>query len=245
MKNYGIGLLLNLAFIIFLSGCLTSNDEPSNPLLISRTVFAEDAEGWEAQFSEYEPGLEDSLKLSFTHDKFMASESIGEVTAVVQSGYATNSDLYMFIKRQISGFKPNTSYSVVFTLELFAQLNEDFSGDLSEDDNGSFLKAAVYTEEPDTLIVDDVDHPGKKIVITNFDKGNDQTVGPNMALIGKLEHTSLNESPLLLIGTSEGDDLFGTTDSEGKMWMMIGVDTNQPLDQSIFYSFIGIEFREI
>jgi len=214
-------------------------------LLVSTTVFAEDAEGWEAQFSEYEPGLEDSLKLSFAHDNFMATESIGEVTAVVQSGYATNSDLFMYIKRQISGFKPNTPYTVVFKLELFAQLNEDFSGDLTDDHNGSFLKASVYTEEPDTLIVDDDDNPGKKIVITNFEKGNDRTTGPNMAMIGKLEHTSVDEAPLLLIGSSEGDDLLGTTDSEGKMWMMIGVDTNQPIYQSIFYSFIGIEFREI
>ena len=245
MKNYGIGLLLNLGWILVLSGCLNNSDEPSNPLLVSTSVFAEDSEGWEAQFSEYEPGLEDSLKLSFTHDKFMATESIGEVTAVVQSGYATNSDLYMYIKRQISGFKPNTSYSVVFTLELFAQLNENFSGNMSDDNNGSFLKAAVYTEEPDTLIVDDIKNPGKKIVITNFSKGDGPTIGPNMALIGKLEHTSLNESPLLLIGTSDGDDLLGTTDNDGKMWMMIGVDTNQPIYQSIFYSFIGIQFREI
>jgi hypothetical protein len=245
MKNYGIGILLNLGWILILTGCLNNSDELSNPLLISTSVFTEDAEGWEAQFSEYEPGLENSLKLSFTHDKFMATESIGEVTAVVQSGYAANSDLFMYIKRQISGFKPNTSYSVVFTLELFAQLNEDFSGDLSDNNNGSFLKAAVYTEEPDTLTVDDIVNPGKKIVITNFNKGDDRTTGPNMALIGKLEHTSVDESPLLLIGTSEGDDLLGTTDNDGKMWMMIGVDTNQPIYQSIFYSFIGIQFREI
>jgi hypothetical protein len=244
MKNYGIGLLIFPGIAFLLSGCLNS-DETTNPLLVSNTVFAEDAEGWEAQFSEYEPGLEDSLKLSFTHDKFMATESIGEVTAVVQSGFATNSDLFMYIKRQISGFKPNTVYSVVFNLELYAQLNEDFSGDLEDNNNGSFLKASVYAEEPDTVIVDDSNNPGMKIVLTNFEKGDDKVTGPNMALIGKLEYTSVNETPLLLIGTTEGDDLLGTTDSEGKMWMMIGVDTNQPIYQSIFYSFIGISFREL
>lgn len=244
MKNYGIGILINMGFLIALSGCLNS-DEVDNPLLVSTTVFAEDAEGWDAQFSEYEPGLEDSLKLSFTHDKIMATETIGEVTAVVQSGYATNSDLFMYIKRQISGFKPNTSYQVVFTLELLAQLNVDFNGDLSDEYYGSFLKAAVYTEEPDTLIVDDIENPGKKTVTTNFDKGNGRTTGPNMALIGKLEYSNVDESPQILIGSSKQDDLIGTTDSEGKMWMMIGVDTNQPIYQSIYYSFIGIEFREL
>lgn len=244
MKNYGKGLFIYLGFFLSLSGCLNS-DEQTNPLLLSNSIFVDDAEGWEAQFSEYEPGLEDSLKLSFTHDQFMATESIGNVTAVVQSGYATNSDLFMFIKRQISGFKPNTLYSIVFNLELFAQLNEDFNGDLADDNNGSFLKAAVYTIEPDTIVVDDSDHPGKKIVLTNFDKGDGRVSGPNMAFIGKLEFTTPDEAPVLLIGTSEGDDLLGTADSEGKMWMMIGVDTNQPIYQSIFYSYILIQFQEI
>jgi hypothetical protein len=245
MKKYGIGLLLILGSLLSLSGCLNNGDESANPVLVSTTDFAEDAEGWEAQFSEYEPGLEDSLKLSFEHDTFMADESIGEVTAVVQSGYATNSDLFMYVKRQISGFKPNTDYKVIFTLQLIAQLNEDFSGDLSDDNNGSFLKVAAYTVEPDTMIVDDVDNPGKKTVITNFDKGNNRTTGPNMSLIGKLEYSYIDEIPTILIGSSKGDELLGTTDSEGKMWMMVGVDTNEPIYQSIFYSFIGIEFQEL
>jgi hypothetical protein len=244
MKNFGISILINMGFLLALSGCL-NNDEVGNPLLVSTTVFAEDAEGWEAQFAEYEPGLEDSLQLSFTHDKIMATETIGEVTAVVQSGYATNSDLFMYIKRQISGFQPSTSYQVVYTLELLAQLNEDFNGDLSDINNGSFLKASVYTEEPDTLIVDDIENPGKKTVITNFEKGEGRTTGPNMAFIGKLEYSDINETPQVLIGSSKQDDIIGTTDSEGKMWMMIGVDTNLPIYQSIYYSFIGIEFREL
>lgn len=244
MKNFLISILINTGLLLMLSGCL-NNDEVGNPLLVSTSVFAEDSEGWEAQFAEYEPGLEDSLQLSFTHDTIMATETIGEVTAVVQSGYATNSDLFMFIKRQISGFKPSTSYQVVYTLELLAQLNEDFNGDLSDVNNGSFLKASVYTEEPDTLIVDDIENPGKKTVTTNFEKGEDRTTGPNMALIGKLEYSDINETPQVLIGSSKQDDIIGTSDSEGKMWMMIGVDTNQPIYQSIYYSFIGIEFREL
>jgi len=243
MKNYGIGLLLCFGFLISLSGCF-NNDDSANPVLVSSTIFQEDSEGWEAQFAEYEPGLEDSLKLSFTHDNFTVSESFGPVSAVIQSGYATNSDLFMYIKRQISGFVPNKTYNVFFSLELYAQLNENFAGDLDNPSKGSFLKAGILENEPDTTIVDDADNPGKKKVITNFSKGEDQIAASNMAYLGKIEHTGMDDPPLLLIATSDGYSLLGTADDEGKMWVMIGIDTNQPLYQSIYYSFIGIQFQE-
>jgi hypothetical protein len=243
MKSYVTEYLIYLGFILSLSGCLNNDDAPK-PLLVSTAIFKNDAEGWEAQFAEYEPGLEDSLKLSFNHTTFMVSESVGQVSAVKQSGYATNSDLFMYIKRQISGFKPNTTYDVFFSLELYAQLNEDFNGDLDDPDNGSFLKVGILKNEPDTMVVNDIENLGKKQVITNFEKGEDKITGPNMAYLGKIEHTDRNESPLLLIATSEGYSLLGTADDEGKMWVMVGVDTNQPIYQSIFYSFIGIQFEE-
>ncbi|MBR9998822.1 MAG: hypothetical protein KFF73_07615, partial [Cyclobacteriaceae bacterium] len=173
------------------------------------------------------------------------SPSIGEVTAMVQTGKATNSDLFMYIKKQISGFEPNASYSIVFNVEMFAQLREEFSGDLESTNNGSFLKVSVYTDEPDTVVVEDTQNPEIKIVRTNFDKGDDRVTGPNMALIGKLTYTDVDETPLLLVGTSQADEILGTANDEGEMWMMIGVDTNQPVYQDIFYSFIGINFTKL
>jgi hypothetical protein len=227
--------------IFFISGC-SENDQDQPEILISTTLFEEDAEGWEAQYAEYEAGLEDSLKFSYNHDTFMASPSIGPVTAMVQTGIASNSDLFMYIKREIVGFEPNATYSVIFNVEMFAQLEEDFLGDLSSTNNGAFLKVSVYQDEPDTLIVEDTENPGKMVVQTNFDKGENRVTGPNMALIGKLTYTKMGETPLLLVGTSEADEILGTADDEGKMWMMIGVDTNQPIYQSIFYSYIGITY---
>lgn len=243
MKNYSfcIVTLISIGLLLFFSGC-SDNEEDQPEILISTTLFQEDAEGWEAQYAEYEAGLEDSLDFSYSHDTFMASPSIGEVTAMVQSGRASNSDLFMYIKREIVGFEPNASYSIIFNVEMFAQLEEDFSGDISSTNNGSFLKVSVYQEEPDTLLVEDTENPGKMIVQTNFDKGENRVTGPNMAFIGKLTYTNMGEAPLLLVGTSEADEILGTADGEGKMWMMIGVDTNQPIYQSIFYSFIGITF---
>jgi len=226
---------------LIFSGCNT-NDEDQPQILISTTLFEEDAEGWQAQYAEYEPGREDSMDFSYVHDTFMASSSIGEVTAMVQTGRADNGDVFMFIKREIVGFEPNATYSVIFNVEMYAQLQEAFTGDLESANNGSFLKVSVFPDEPDTLVTEDPDRPGKMLVRANFEKGDDGNTGPNMALIGKLTYTNTGEAPLLLVGTSEADEILGTADNEGKMWMMIGVDTNQPIYQSIYYSYIGITY---
>jgi hypothetical protein len=243
MKKYSfcVVTLISVGILLFFSGC-NDNDEDQPEVLVSNTVFEEDAEGWEAQYAEYESGQEDSLEFSYTHDTFMVSQAIGEVSAMVQTGRASNSDLFMFIKKKITGFEPNASYSVIYYIEMFAQLEETFSGDLTSTNNGSFLKVSVYQDEPDTVLVEDMQNPGKMVVRTSFDKGDDRVTGPNMALMGKLTYTDVGQAPILLIGTSEADEILGTSDDQGNMWMMIGVDTNQPIFHSVYYSYIGITF---
>jgi len=242
MKKFGVKILIYLVIIVFGFACMNNEDaEPS--ILIARSIFQEDSEGWEAGFAEYEEGLEDSMRLTFSHGSFMASANIGSVSSVIQSGYATNSDLFMFIKSQISNLEPNTDYSMIFNLELYAQLNEKFIGDLTSSNSGSFLKAGSFKNEPGVTVIEDTDS-NKRMVVTDFQKGEDENPGPNMVYLGKIIHTDVGDTPLLLIGTSEGSPILGTSDDEGKLWVVVGVDTNQPINQSIYYSYIGVQFRK-
>jgi hypothetical protein len=162
-------VLVLISMVLF--GCMGEEAGAPNELLVERSFFDSDEEGWIAEFADYPMGLEDSMKLSFSHSPIYVSESIGSVSAVKQSGYATNSDLFMFIKQQISGLVPNSRYTVKIEVELNTQLVEKYDGNLDNKDYGSFLKVGAFKSEPLTKEIQDTNNPDISIVTTDFDKG--------------------------------------------------------------------------
>lgn len=244
MNMLRLGSILVL-FSIVLFGCSLDSPGPSGDgLLVERSFFDEGDEGWTAEFADYPEGLEDSMKLEFRPSALFISDAIGSVSAIKQSGYATNSDLFMFVKQQISGLQPNSRYTVKIEVELNSQLKEEYKGDLSNDAYGSFLKVGAFKTEPATTLVQDENIADVSIVRTNFDKGeSDDKGGLDMTMIGRLEYTNLGASPILLNGSNTDFPIYTATDSEGKLWIAVGVDTNIPVYQEVSYTYINAEFK--
>ncbi len=242
MFRFGSILVL---FSIVLFGCSLDSESPSvDGLLVERSFFDEGDEGWVAEFADYPEGLEDSMKLEFRPSSLFISDAIGSVSAIKQSGYATNSDLFMFVKQQISGLQPNSRYTVKIEVELNSQLKEEYKGDLGNVAYGSFLKVGAFKTEPTTTLVQDENIADVSIVRTNFDKGeSDDKGGLDMTMIGRLEYTDVDSTPILMNGSNTDFPIYTATDSEGKLWIAVGIDTNIPVYQEVSYTFINAEFK--
>jgi hypothetical protein len=218
-------------------------EDSQNDLLYEFSVFDEGTEGWIAAFADYPVGLEDSMKLDYRHGSLYVSESIGNVSAFKQSGYATNSDLFMYIKQQVSGLIPNSRYTVIINVELNSQLLLEYQGDLDNKNVGSFLKVGAFKTEPDTLAVLDAVNQEFSTVTVDFDKGENSSGGMDMTFIGRIEYTKLGESPILLNGLNADSPIYTASDSEGKLWIAVGVDTNIPVYQEISYTSVAAQFH--
>jgi hypothetical protein len=230
---------------LFLSGCSLDSGDPTSPggLLIERSFFDEGDEGWIAEFADYPEGLEDSMKLAYRPSPLFVSSSIGSVSAFKQSGYATNSDLFMFLKQQISGLQPNSRYTIIIEVELNSQLLEEYAGDLDNFEYGSFLKVGAFKTEPKTTIEQDEDNPDVSLVKTDFDKGEDDQGGQDMTMIGRLQYTGVDEKPIMLNGSNSDFPVYAATDAEGKLWIAVGIDTNVPVYQEVSYTYINATFQ--
>lgn len=244
MKILILGSVLVVLSIVLL-GCSMESDNispPSGGTLVEYSFFDEGDEGWIAEFADYPEGLEDSMKLEFKPSPLFVSESIGNVSALKQSGHATNSDLFMFVKQQISGLQPNSRYTVNITVELNSQLKEEYTGDLDNAAYGSFLKVGALKTEPITTIAQDEVNADVSMVETDFDKGENDKGGADMTMIGRLEYTNIGASPIILNGSNGDFPIYAATDAEGKLWIAVGVDTNIPVYQEISYTYINAEF---
>lgn len=229
---------------LILSGCgLDSADAPSPGLLVERSFFDEGDEGWIAEFADYPEGLEDSMKLESKPSPLFISSAIGNVSALKQRGYATNSDLFMFVKQQISGLQPNSRYTIVIDVELNSQLLEEYTGNLESYEYGSFLKVGAFKAEPKTTLEPKQGNPEISIVKTDFDKGEDEQGGQDMAMIGRLEYTGIGEKPIMLNGSNSDFPAYAATDAEGKLWIAVGIDTTVPVYQEISYTYINATFQ--
>jgi hypothetical protein len=244
MNVFRVGSVLVLVSL-FLSGCDLNSEDSASPAgwLIERSFFDDGDEGWIAEFADYPEGLEDSMKLAYKPSPLFISESIGSVSAFKQSGYATNSDLFMFVKQQISGLEPNSRYIIRIEVELNSQLKEEYTGDLDNSQYGSFLKVGAFKTEPKTIIEQDDDNPDISLIKTDFDKGEDDQGGQDMAMIGRLEYTTPGEKPILLNGSNVDFPIYAATDAEGKLWIAVGIDTNIPVYQEVSYTYINATFQ--
>ena len=229
---------------LFFSGCsLDSEGDLSPGLMVERSFFEDGDEGWVAEFADYPEGLEDSMKLSSKSSPLYISENIGNISALKQSGHATNSDLFMFVKQQISGLQPNSRYTIDIEVELNSQLIEEYTGNLDDYRYGSFLKVGAFKAEPATTLVQDEDNPDMTIVKTDFDKGENDQGGQDMTMIGRLEYTDVGEKPILLNGSNGDFPIYAATDAEGKLWIAVGIDTNIPVYQEVSYTYINATFK--
>lgn len=237
----GMGIVL-IGISTFFTGCL-SEMETSGEILREVSLFDTDNEGWVGEFSGFPVGMEDSMKLEYLHEPVYVSESVGSVTAIKQKGYAANSNLFMYVKQQVSGLRPNSRYLVTFELEQITHLLEDYGGNLNSKDQGSFLKVGAFKTEPSTTSEPDALNEDISIIATDFDKGDITQDGEDMVLIGKVEYSIPGELPVIINGNNLDKPIYAVTDDEGKLWVAVGVDTNIPVYLSVSYTFIVIHFQ--
>ena len=234
---------LSFSFLIFLLiSCSLDSMKPPT-ILVSQFTFAQDVEGWQSSYANYAPSIKDSFKFSFEYGKFVISTG-DTLRAMVQSAFNYNSKLFMYVKRQIGGLTPNKTYSILFSLQLYSQLKEPYDGDLDTYSYGSYLKVGTFKNEPVNDTIADSSVPGGYTIVPGFDPCIGASDGADMIYIGKIEQTGVNQNPVLLVTPNTISEVLETADNNGKIWVVIGVNTNVPIYQSIYFSGVGLQFEE-
>src|SRR5688572_30041138 len=81
-------------------------------------AFGADAEGWTGGFADYPVDADtDFYALEYGHAELPAPIGPGDHGLRIQ-GDNHSDDLFMFVKRRITGLEPNTAYAVMFELEV-------------------------------------------------------------------------------------------------------------------------------
>jgi hypothetical protein len=227
-------ILLSLA----LAGCVTSYDTEYQ----FDYDFEENEQDWVTGFadlpSDYDP-------LIYELDSGWGELPSGlEGNAIYLSGHNRSDDLFMFLKRQVEGLKPDTTYQVELSIDLASNTPEGLIGIGGSPGESVYVKAGATTEEPE-VITDD-----NGWLRMNINKGNQASEGEDMINLGTIANPNIDldtftgEEYALMTLTSEGRAFEVLSDDQGQVWLIAGTDSGFEEPTKVYYDRISISVVE-
>ena len=233
--------ILILINLILLFGCSLSDDNSGVSIFSTSFDFSDSDEGWKADFTDLPSNNDDSsffeLKVSHTNLPL----NLGQRKGIMLSGNNHSDDLFMFIKKKIAGLIPNTTYTLVFEVELASNAPYGAVGAGGSPGESVFLKAGASEVEPVKTIQNEN-------YVLNIDKGNQSTSGTDAIVLGNIA-TSTATSEYMLIsrnstayGASSNDPFKVQSNSAGEIWLIVGTDSGFEGITTVYYTKVNVLF---
>ena len=237
--NYSRWLLFGLcALLILIMGCSGDLEKEFQ----FNYTFEEDQQGWVTDFADLPADFDETF---YELDSGWGALPSGlEGNAIYLSGHNHSDDLFMFLKTQIDGLKPDTRYQVLFSIDLASNTPEGMIGIGGSPGESVYVKAGATTVEPE-VITDD-----EGWLRVNIDKGNQASDGEDMINLGTLANPNIDldtftgEEYALMTLTSEGHTFEVISDDHGMAWLIAGTDSGFEGPTKVYYERISISILE-
>lgn len=231
-----------LLVVLVLAACgaagSPSTPTPGKDLKVSYD-FRNGAQGWEAGFSDYPPGQEQSYQLeSGVRDLPPGAEPAG--TGLYVAGNNHSDDLFMFIKRKLGpadGVQPNTSYTLTFKIVLGSNAQSECTGIGGAPGESVTLKAGGSDIEPKPEVRDGTYR-------LNVDKGEQNNGGPAGEVVGNIangipcEQAGGSNNPYVSLTKEHAGDSSAKSSASGELWLLVGTDSGFEGETALYYQDI-------
>ena len=224
--------ITTIAFLFVLFACSDKNFNKTEPVDFFFD-FAQGAEGWTGGFADYPVGEEAYYELVFEHDTLPELLDQNQFSLKL-SGNNHSDDLFMYIKRKVSGLKPNTVYYINFTVEFATNVPDNMVGVGGSPGESVYIKVGATTTEPKK------EKDGDNYYRMTIDKSNQSQSGEDMVVIGDFSNDTNHEGYILK--TVDNKSPFGAaTDENGNLWLIIGTESGFEATTTIYYNSVKAE----
>lgn len=242
MRNIMKGLFLKpiacLFYLLIFSGC-TLSDAPGLRILSDYYDFNTEGatEDWIVDFADYPTGEGDSLNYELKFAYTSLPGNLNSKKGIMISGNNHSDDLFMFMKKKITGLPPETVFSVIFQVELASNAPIGSVGAGGSPGESVFLKAGASTTEPQKISNGD-------LYKLNLDKGNQSTDGDDLVKLGHIGVSSNTNDYQLIVRTSENNPspFYVRSNSEGEVWIIVGTDSGYEGITTLYYTRLNFLF---
>lgn len=199
--------------------------------------FISGYDGWTGDFADYPPADSILYQLEYTRTTLPAPLNTSKYALKI-AGSNRSDDLFMFIKRKITGLIPNTTYQLQVQVDFASNVPTNAVGIGGAPGEDVRMKVGATIAEPNKTII------GSDYRM-NIDKGNQSIPGVDMDTIGHIG-VSDTTTKFTLINRNNTARLFTiTTDSNGEVWVCIGTDSGFEGRTTLYYDKITLTFTNI
>ena len=194
--------------------------------------FGSDAEGWTVEFADLPVDYDQSI---FELDSGHRPLPDGlEGSGIYVQGHNRSDDLFMFLKRRVGGLRPNAAYTVSVSVNLATNVPAGSFGIGGSPGESVYVKAGASTVEPVAVEGDN------RHLRMNIDKGNQANGGEAAVVLGDVAHPDVLSSEYRIKTLDNVElPLMVNTDSEGRVWLIVGTDSGFEGLTRLFYASIS------
>lgn len=222
---------------IALSGCGLSSDESSFYVFNYAADFGRSLDEWTGDFADYPAGENDSIEFELRVARESLPSNLNAEKALMISGNNHSDDLFMFIKRKVTGLSPSTDYTIAFDIELASNAPIGSAGIGGAPGESVFLKVGAVPSEPKKVIE-------KGYYRMNIDKGNQSQSGEDMTVIGNIAvaANTTDFTRIVRSNTSSNAPFQVRSSSKGELWLIIGTDSGFEGVTTLYYTQVNVVF---
>lgn len=229
--------LINLFAVTTLafSACQEDEFEIDQPVEVNDN-FETSMMDWSGDFADYPSEGDTDYGLSLSLENL--PEPLDQTKKGIRvSGINRSDDLFMFIKKKVSGLKPNQQYKVSFEVQLASNSPSNQIGVGGAPGESVFLGTGFSLLEPLKVI-----DPTDGYYRMNISKMQQSQDGEDMKVIGNIANGTEESTYVMLSKTGE---FTGQTDDTGTVWLIVGTDSGFESETTLYYSSVKAKFEEI
>ncbi len=232
-------LFIPFAFVLVFTACSEDDPLPNDGEVSYLFEFDNDAEGWVGDFADYFDVENNEEQWEFVFERTTLPQPLDQSEYGLRQGANNRSDdMFMYIKKQISGLAPNTDYQVFFEVSIASNVATNMVG-IGGPPDAVMMKAGVVDDEPESILMPDDDNHYRM----NLDKGNQLQDGPDMMNLKTIGVSDTTTQYTLITIDAAGEPFAYTSNAEGDAWLCIGTDSGFEGRTELYYNSISVVFR--
>jgi hypothetical protein len=228
-------LYAGLAIACMMTAC---KDDTLDAITTVDSSFETSADGWAPEFAEYSTET-DTATIQFRAGRTHLPTGLDTTKfAFMLQAQNRSDDMFMYLKKKITGLVPNGTYSVVFDLDLATKYPEGTPGAGGSPSSSVYIKAGASPLEPAKKLVD-------KFYEFTLDKGQQSNEGKDAVLLGNASN-GLEQEKYAIVKRSNLDKPFTVkVGAQGELWLFIGSDSGFEGLNTLYFDRAKVTIKEV
>lgn len=205
----------------------------------SKTIdsdFEQGADGWVAEFTEYSEVQEVAMFEFEGKVKPLPAALDASKKAFVLQSHNRSDDVFMFIKKKVTGLEPNQTYKITYEIDLGTNYFNNSVGIGGSPAESVYLKAGGSANEPVKKLKDG-------FYEVTIDKGQQATGGREMIVLGNVSNGIDSAAYRLVKRTNADAPVSVKANANGELWLAVGTDSGFEGLTVLYYDRIKATIR--